>query len=110
MKIFITGASGYIGGSIARHLLQARHSVRGLVRDAAKADRLEQLGMTPVHGNLDDSDILMREAAAADAVINCASSDHRASIEALLDGLAGSDKPLLHTSGSSQVGDGVAGN
>lgn len=110
MKIFITGATGYVGGSVALHLLQAGHSVRGLVRDMSKAERLAQLGIVAVPGSLDDSEVLRREADAADAVINCASSDHRAAIEALLEGMAGSGKPLLHTSGTSLVGDAAAGN
>lgn len=109
MNVFITGATGYVGGSIALHLLRAGHHVRGLVRDMSKAERLRQLGIEPVHGNLDDSALLTQEARAADAVINCASSDHREAIEALLEGLAGSGKPLLHTSGSSQIGDAAAG-
>jgi len=53
---------------------------------------------------------LVREAKQADAVINAASSDHRASVEALLEGLRGSGKPLIHTSGSSVIGDEVRGN
>jgi len=110
MKVFITGATGYVGGSIAVHLIKAGHSVRGLVRDMRKADALAQLGVEAVQGDLDDRDVLIREARAADAVINCASSDHRDAIEALLEGLAGSGKPLLHTSGSSVIGDAVAGN
>lgn len=110
MNIFITGATGYVGGAVALHLLQAGHRIRGLVRDMSKAQRLRELGIEPVHGNLDDSALLMQEAQTADAVINCASSDHREAIESLLTGLRGSGKPLLHTSGSSQIGDAAAGN
>lgn len=110
MKIFITGVTGYVGGSIGMYLAQAGHSVRGLVRDMDKAGALRELGIEAVPGSLDDSAVLIREARLADAVINCASSDHRAAIEAILEGLQGSGKPLLHTSGSSQVGDAVAGN
>ncbi|MFL9926646.1 NAD-dependent epimerase/dehydratase family protein [Herbaspirillum lusitanum] len=110
MKVFITGATGYVGGSIALHLLASGYQVRGLVRDMSKAEALLQAGIEPVQGDLDDSGLLTREARAADAVINCASSDHRPAIEALLAGLSGSRKILLHTSGSSQVGDAVAGN
>jgi len=109
MNIFITGASGYIGGSIALHLMKSGHHIRGLVRDTAKAERLRGIGIEPILGNLDDKEILIREARNADAAINCASSDHRPAIEALLEGLAGSGKPLLHTSGSSTVGDAAAG-
>ncbi|PZW45643.1 nucleoside-diphosphate-sugar epimerase [Humitalea rosea] len=109
MKIFLTGASGYIGGSIAARLLAAGHEVRGLVRDPAKAAAVQAAGATPVLGTLDDAAILTREAQAADAVINAANSDHRGAIEALVAGLAGSGKALLHTSGSSLVGDTAMG-
>ncbi|KAF1045468.1 MAG: Aurachin B dehydrogenase [Herbaspirillum frisingense] len=110
MHIFITGATGYIGGTVGRHLAAAGHVIRGLARDPAKSDALRAIGIEPVIGTLDDSALLAAEAARADAVINCASSDHRPAIEALIAGLAGSGKILLHTSGSSQVGDAVAGN
>jgi nucleoside-diphosphate-sugar epimerase len=110
MNIFITGAAGYIGGSFAHVLLGARHAIRGLVRNPEKLERLATLGVTPVLGDLDDHDLLLHEAKQADAVINAASSDHRASVETLLEGLRGSGKPFMHTSGSSVIGDDVRGN
>lgn len=110
MNIFITGATGYIGGSVGRHLAAAGHAIRGLARDASKSAALRALGIEPVIGTLDDSALLGAEAARADAVVNCASSDHRPAIEALIAGLGKQRKILLHTSGSSQVGDAVAGN
>ena len=109
MNIFITGAAGYIGGSVAHRMLREGHSVRGLVRTAEQAERIRGLGIDPVIGTLDNAAILAREAAAADAVINAASSDHRPSVEAMLDALEGSGKPFLHTSGSSVVGDDARG-
>jgi hypothetical protein len=109
MKIFISGASGFIGGTVARRLLDAGYSIRGLVRDAGKAEQLEALGIEPVVGSLEDSDLLVREARSADGVINAADSDHLPAIEALVEGLRGSDKPLLHTSGSSVIGDDARG-
>ncbi|HAT31485.1 MAG TPA: epimerase, partial [Janthinobacterium sp.] len=60
-------------------------------------------------GTLDQRDLLMAQARAADAVVNAASSDHRGAVEALLDALAGSGKVFLHTSGSSIVGDASGG-
>ncbi len=110
MNLFITGAAGYIGGSIAQRLLAQGHAVRGLVRSPAQADGLTSLGITPVPGELEDRALLVREAQAADAVINAASSDHRGAVEALLHGLRGSGKPLLHTSGSSVIGDDARGD
>jgi len=110
MQIFITGAAGFIGGSVAARLLADGHTVRGLVRNPAQADALARLGIVPVAGTLDDAALLTREAAQADAVINTASSDHRGAVEALLAGLRGSGKPFLHTSGSSVIGDDVGGD
>jgi nucleoside-diphosphate-sugar epimerase len=109
-KIFITGATGYIGGSLAVRLVQTGHRVRGLVRSQDNAALLAKLGIEPVLGDLDDADLLTREARAADGVINTASADHAASVLALIAGLEGSSKPLLHTSGSSVVGDDARGN
>jgi nucleoside-diphosphate-sugar epimerase len=110
MKIFITGATGYIGGSLAHDLLAAGHQVRGLVRSEEKAAKLAALGIEPVPGSLDDRELLAAEARGADAVIQAADSDHRGAIEALVEGLRGSGKPLLHTSGSSVIGDDVGGD
>jgi len=109
LKIFVTGASGFIGGSIAAHLVRAGHHVRGLIRKPEHSDELKRLGIEPVSGTLDDRALLIAEAQAADAVINAASSDHEGAVRALIDGLAGSGKVLLHTSGSSIVGDASGG-
>ena len=109
MKIFLTGASGFIGGSVGARLAAAGHRVRGLVRDPAKAEAVRAVGIEPVVGTLDDAALLAREARAADAVVNAASSDHRGAVEALVSALAGSGKALVHTSGSSVVGDEAMG-
>ena len=105
MHVFVTGATGYIGGTIAARLLAAGHQVSGLVRDPAKAGALAARGVTPVAGSLDETSVLAEASRGADAVINAASSDHRAAVEACLDALAGTAKPFLHTSGSSIVAD-----
>lgn len=110
MKIFVTGASGYIGGSVAALLASQGHAVRGLVRSPAKADGVRAKGIEPVIGTLDDAALLEAEARAADAVVNAADSDHEGAVRALLAGLAGSGKPFLHTSGTSLVGDEAMGN
>jgi nucleoside-diphosphate-sugar epimerase len=109
LNIFITGANGFIGGSIAAGLVRAGHHVTGLIRKPEQSAELERLGITPVIGSLDDRELLIAQAQAADAVINAASSDHRGAVEALIEGLAGSNKPFLHTSGSSIVGDASGG-
>ncbi|MDE1169183.1 MAG: NAD-dependent epimerase/dehydratase family protein [Pseudomonas sp.] len=109
MNVFVTGAAGFIGGSIATALVRAGHSVTGLVRSAEQALEMIALGITPVVGSLDDSELLIAQAQHADAVINAASSDHLGAVQALIAGLRGSNKPLLHTSGSSIVGDASGG-
>ncbi|UUT13485.1 NAD-dependent epimerase/dehydratase family protein [Pseudomonas zeae] len=109
MNVFVTGAAGFIGGSIASGLVKAGHQVTGLVRNPEQAAELKALGMTPVIGTLDDKALLAEQARAADAVINAASSDHRGAVEALVDALRDSNKVFLHTSGSSIVGDASGG-
>src|SRR3954451_24100591 len=104
MKIFVTGASGYIGGSVAAHLIAAGHQVTGLVRSPDKADAVRARGIQPVLGTLDDGEILTQAARAADIVVNAASADHKGAVESLLGALGGSGKPFVHTSGSSIVG------
>jgi nucleoside-diphosphate-sugar epimerase len=110
MDIFLTGATGYIGGTVAIRLIEAGHSVRGLVRTAGKAELLARHGIEPVVGTLDDARLLTREARKADGVINTANADHLSSVRALISALTGSGKPLLHTSGSSVIGDDARGN
>ena len=105
MKVFITGASGYIGGTIATRLLARGDTVTGLVRSEAKADQLRARGIEPVMGSLDEPAVLAEAAQHADAVINAADSDHRGAAAALIGALAGSGKALLHTSGTSVLGD-----
>lgn len=105
MRVFVTGANGYIGGAVAASLAGSGHRVRGLVRDKAKANTVTSYGIEPVIGTLDDGPLLRDEARAADAVVNAASSDHRGAVEALLGGLADSGKVFIHSSGSSIVAD-----
>lgn len=105
MKIFVTGANGYIGGAVAAAFIAGGHRVRGLVRDRAKADAVAAHGVEAVIGSLEDAALLRAEARTADAVVNAASSDHRGAVEALIAGLADSGKPFLHSSGSSIVAD-----
>src|ERR1051326_2251182 len=105
MRIFLTGANGFIGGAVSIALIAAGHTVRGLVRSPGKADVVGRHGIEPVIGTLDDAALLQAEARAADAVVNAASSDHRGAVEALIDGLAGSDKPFIHSSGSGMAPD-----
>ena len=110
MNIFITGASGYIGGSVAAALIKNGHKVRGLTRSESVAEQLKTYGIDPVMGSLDDFELLMEQASKSDAVINTANADHLGAVEALIAGLKDTGKALIHTSGSSIVGDDARGN
>jgi nucleoside-diphosphate-sugar epimerase len=109
MRIFLTGANGFIGGAVASALIAEGHAVRGLVRDQAKADAVAAHGIAAVIGSLDDTALLQAEARVSDGVVNAANSGHRGAVDALIAGLAGSGKPLVHTSGSSVVADRAMG-
>ncbi|MVT05950.1 epimerase [Enterobacter sp. 10-1] len=110
MKIFITGSTGYIGGSLSVYLRGAGHRIRGLVRNPDKAGLLTARGIEPVLGDLSDRELLTREAQQADAVINAANSDDLNTVETLLTALRSSGKPLIHTSGTSVIADMSDGN
>jgi nucleoside-diphosphate-sugar epimerase len=110
MKIFLTGATGYIGGSLGLKLIDAGHSVHGLVRSPARAALLEKAGIHPVFGSLEDADIVGKAAREADTVINAANSDHFEVLETLIDALRWTGKTLIHTSGSSVVCDDARGD
>jgi nucleoside-diphosphate-sugar epimerase len=122
MRIFLTGATGFIGSAIIPELLQAGHQVLGLTRSDAGEQSLLAAGAEAHRGSLEDPESLRRGAAEADGVIHCAfdhdfsdlakfaalcQKDKRA-IEAMGDALAGSDRPLVITSGTG-VGNSVPG-
>jgi nucleoside-diphosphate-sugar epimerase len=109
MKVFMTGASGYIGGTVADSLMKAGHSVAALARTEDTAARLRALGIETVRGELSSHSVVRNAARNADAVINCANADDPFVVAAIVEGLAGSGKAFLHTSGSSVVGDKAAG-
>ncbi|MDE1156377.1 MAG: SDR family oxidoreductase [Acidobacteriaceae bacterium] len=117
MRIFLTGATGFIGSAIVPELLQAGHQVLGLTRSESGADALRAAGAEPHFGNIEDLDSLRSGAEKSDGVIHCAfdhdfsnfvancEKDHRV-ITTLGETLHGSDRPLVITSG---VGLGIAG-
>ena len=105
MKILITGAAGYIGGSVAVTLIKAGHKVAGLVRNEGRARDVESFGIEPVIGDLADAAVLERAARDADAVINAANSDNREVVDVFLGALRGSGKTFIQSSGTSIVAD-----
>ena len=109
MNIFLTGATGYIGGTVAAKLIAAGHQVIGLARDEDRAKLLHEHDIEPVVGTLDDLDVLDGAARSADAVINTANADNPFAARVLVDALRGSGKRFIHTSGTSIVSDNAGG-
>jgi nucleoside-diphosphate-sugar epimerase len=109
MRFFVTGASGYIGGSVAERLRGLGHEVAGLVRSEEKARLLKERGIRPILGALDDAGVLTDGARQADAVVHAADADHRGAVETLIGALERSGKLLIHTSGSSIIADDARG-
>lgn len=108
MKVLITGAAGYIGGSIAQRFAEDGHSVTGLVRSAEKADLLAAHGINPIVGDLDDAELLAAEAGKVDVIVNAASTLHLEAARALVRG-ARADTRILHTSGIGAYSEGGEG-
>jgi len=105
MNIFVTGSSGYIGGSVASNLIKNGFKVTGLVRSSERAKHIEKFGIDPIIGNLNDSKLLSKSASNSDGVIHTADAEHKSSVIAIIQGLKSSGKPFIHTSGSSIVSD-----
>lgn len=107
LKVFITGVTGYLGGSVADKLIKNGYKVSGLVRteDAEKIELLEERGIKSVIGSLDDVEILSNAAREADIVIHTANVDHVASVYTLVAALEHTGKTLITTTGSSIVTD-----
>ena len=114
MRIFVTGASGWIGSATVAELLGAGHQVVGLARSQASADALQAAGATAQRGDLDDLDVLRSAAADSDGVIHLAfkheiaftgdfagaAEADRLAIETFGEALAGTDRPLVIASGT----------
>jgi NAD(P)-dependent dehydrogenase (short-subunit alcohol dehydrogenase family) len=108
-KVFITGATGYIGGSVAERFLTAGHEVFGLVRSKEKPPLLKGRGIDPVVGTLDNWRVLSDAAQSSDAVIHAASADDAGSVLTLVGPLERTGKPLIYTTGSGIVADSANG-
>ncbi|MBB5917677.1 nucleoside-diphosphate-sugar epimerase [Nocardia transvalensis] len=115
MRIFVTGASGWIGSAVTDELLTHGHEVVGLARSDAAADTLAAKGATAHRGSLDDLDSLAAAAASADGVVHLAfkhdftdyagaGRSENAAVQRMLDTLAGSDRPFLLASGLASGG------
>jgi nucleoside-diphosphate-sugar epimerase len=110
MKVFLTGATGFIGTAVAAELIGAGHTVLGVARTDEGARTLASRGVEPHRGDLTDHDSFIAGARACDAVIQCAFIHdfsrfaenieiEKQTVTAMLDALAGSGKPFIVTSG-----------
>ncbi|KAF9048745.1 hypothetical protein BJ165DRAFT_1053961 [Panaeolus papilionaceus] len=117
--IFLTGATGYIGGSVLARLLTHPQSdsfdITVLVRDPSKAAQFRQLGVSSVQGSNADHSLLREQAANTDVVIACADADDEGAANAILRGLkdrhqkTGQVPSLIHTSGTGVLSDDAQG-
>jgi len=117
MRVFVTGATGWVGSVVVDELLGAGHRVLGLSRSEGKAAVLAAKGADVLRGTLDDLDRLAEAAAGADAVIHLAfnhdfskfaenSEQERRAIAAMGEALVGTEKPMLYTSGLARLAPG----
>jgi nucleoside-diphosphate-sugar epimerase len=117
MRVFVTGASGWIGSATVDELLAAGHEVTGLARSGASATALQAKGARVRRGHLDDLASIRAGAEEAEAVIHLAnkhdwsnpaasSAAERAAVQTICDALAGTDRPFLFASGVAGLAQG----
>lgn len=114
MKVFVTGASGFVGSAVVQELLRAGHEVTGLVRSEESAEVLRVIGARPIFGDLNNLESLRKGASESDGVIHTAfihdfsrfkencEVDQRA-IELFGEVLSGTNRPLVVTSGFADI-------
>jgi nucleoside-diphosphate-sugar epimerase len=105
MRVFVTGASGWIGSAVVPELVSAGHQVLGLARSDASAAAVADMGAEVLRGDLNDTDVLRAGTLDSDAVIHlafvvpsvteAATRTDAAAVEVFVSGLAGSGKPLV---------------
>lgn len=116
MHVFLTGATGYVGSRVGEQLKAGGHTVVGLARTEASANKLRQRGIEPLLGDLRDTELLAQAARSADGVIHTAFihdfSDFEGAIAVeetviatFVEALAESEKPFVATSGTGLLGD-----
>lgn len=110
MHVFLTGANGWIGTAIAEDLIEAGHSVTGLVRSRENAETLARRGVKPLVGGLADHDVLRAGASGSDGIVHTAfgldlskiaelAEEERRAIETFGDAFQGSARPIIVTGG-----------
>ena len=110
MRVFITGGAGFIGSAVVKELIAHGHQVTGLARSESNEASLKSVGAEIHRGSVDNLDSLRSGAAEADGVIHCAfnhdfskfaanAEEDRRALEVMAETLAGSDRPLISTSG-----------
>ena len=118
MRVFVTGATGFVGTAVVKELIGAGHQVLGLVRSEASEKKLTAAGATPHLGDLENVDSLKTGANASDGVIHCGfihdftrfkevCEVDKQAIETIAEVLKGSNRPFLVTSGTALVSPGT---
>jgi nucleoside-diphosphate-sugar epimerase len=109
MRLFLTGATGYIGTAVAERLRAAGYHLSGLARSDAAVERLRAAGVEPVRGDFADPAAVGAAAREAEGTISMATTYNPGvdvpAVNAILDALAGSDKPFIYTGGIWSYGD-----